>query len=432
MKYISILVLSLSICAVTWAAPPEREPAESGESALVSRARQVVGGMLTRLPDYTCLETLERTQRAVDEKKFSLLDRVRVEVAFVNGKEMYAWPGSTRFGEMNLHQVISDQGAFGTGDFGERVRGTYLSGMPLLLAGKDTLNGRDAWKFTQNVPVGLSRFEVIAPRARATVGYSVTAWHDATSLALLRFELQAAGFLSKIPFRSIFSATDYATVQVNGMPVRLPDRTELSVIARNGVENRTVSTFSNCREYTGSSKLIFDEPAPEHAPHEGDATPQNRADVELPAGVQVQVKLDNAVELREAARGDMVTMTVSREATRDGRKVLSAGARIKGRWTLIECRELPIASCFAILETETYEDGAISGPFRASLLSPSAERDMALGGRGLNAAGDDQIPNGILRAGMDAPVLYAGIITKLPRGYRLIWRTLEVSGGTKP
>jgi len=432
MRYIFTLVLGLLTGAASIAAPPEAEPAGSGDAALISRVRQVVNGMLTRLPDYTCLETLERTERPEDKKKFSLLDRVRVEVAFVNGAESYAWPGSTKFGGINLLRAISDQGAFGTGDFGEHLKVTYRAGMPLQLAGRETLNGRDAWKFTEIVPASVSHFAVIARPATAIVGYTVTAWHDAASLDLLRIELRAAGFPRKIPFQRVFKATDYGTVQVNGMPIRLPVMTELSVITRNGLENRTVSTFSNCREYVGESKLIFDEPAPEQGSTTGEATPQPRTDVDLPAGVQVQVRLDQAVDLKRAARGDFVTMTVSRDSIRDGRKVLSTGASVKGRWTFIECHDLPIAYCFAILETESYEDGGTSGPFRGALLSPSMERELAMGGRGIAAVGPIDIPDAILRAGPGAPVVYAGIITKLPRGYRLIWRTLEVSGGTKP
>ena len=431
MRHAFTLALSL-LAAAALAEPPEIDPAGAGGAELAARARQAVGGMLTRLPDYTCQETLQRTWREAGGKKFGTLDRVRLEVAFVNGTEMYAWPGSTKFGELKLDQVISDRGAFGTGDFGEHLRGAYLAGLPLRLAGKDALEGRNAWKFTQSVPDGLSHFEVISPRARATVGYSVTAWHDAATLALLRFELRAAGFPRKIPFQSVFTATDYATVKVNDLPVRLPVMTEVSVVARDGRENRTVSSFSNCREYTGSSKLTFDAPTPEREPRQDEVTPPRGSEASLPAGVQIQVRLDDAVELKKVARGDTAAMTVARDAFRDGRKVLSAGARVIGRWTLVECQDSPISYCFAILEPESYRDGAASGPFRAALVSPSVERELASGGRGADAVRNITIPNGILHAGMYAPVLYTGIITKLSRGYRLTWRTLEVSGGSTP
>lgn len=432
MRYIFTLVLSLSIVTAAWAARPGKEPAESSESALVSRARQVVGEMLARLPNYTCLETLERTQRVVGERKFRLLDRARVEVAFVNGTELFAWPGSTEFDGTGLNTLLVGPGAFSTGDFGQHLRFTYRSELPLRLAGKVRLNGREAWKFTQSLPADISHYEVIVPPAKAVVGYALTAWHDASSLELLRLELLSEEFPKEISLRRTFKAIEYATAQVNGLPVRLPSMTELSMTTLGGVENRTVSTFSNCHEYKGESTLTFEEPAPEQAARRGDTTHRRPAAADLPAGVEVQVKLDDAVDLRQAARGDQVSMTVSRDAMLNGNKVLSAGARVNARWKLIECSERPIAYCFAILDTESFADGASSGRFRGSLVSPSVERELALGGRGVSAVGQVIVPDGIRRAEKGAPVLYVGIVTRLPRGYRLIWRTLEVSGGTKP
>lgn len=428
MKYASALVLSLSMTIVAWAAPPENGPAAPDESELVSRAIQVVGGMLHRLPDYTCLETLERSERKAHGTKFHTLDRVRMEVAYVNGEELYAWPGSTKFEEMDLRQAISGQGAFSTGNFGERLTNAYLTGLPLEFAGRDTVKGQAAWKFTQSIPAVISRFDIIVPPAKATVGYNVTAWHDAASLELLRFELLADDLPKGFPLRRSFEAVEYESVQVNGQPVRLPVMTELSMTTRSGMEDRTVSTFSNCREYKSESKLTFEEPAPEAA----NATPQSAAAADLSAGLDVQVKLDAAVDLKQAALGDPVTMTVARDVIGKGRKWLSAGARVRGRWAFIECKDQPFAYCFAILQTESYEDGATSGQFRGSLQWPTLEPKDLLIESGMDGASRLALPDGILRAAKNGPVLYVRFTTNLPRGYRLIWRTLEVSRGTKP
>ena len=51
---------------------------------------------LARQPNYTCLETVERWQRSGLARSYSFIDRLRLEVAFVDGKEMFAWPGSQR------------------------------------------------------------------------------------------------------------------------------------------------------------------------------------------------------------------------------------------------------------------------------------------------------------------------------------------------
>ena len=137
MKYSAILVFSLLTAVSMLAAPPGQMPSDSGDGALLGRVRQVVAGMLVRLPNFTCLETLERSERMGGEKRFRLLDRLRLEVAYVNGQELYAWPGSSKFDETALHSLITGAGAYGTGDFGEHLRVTYREDMPLKLAGKD-------------------------------------------------------------------------------------------------------------------------------------------------------------------------------------------------------------------------------------------------------------------------------------------------------
>lgn len=412
MKYSAILVFSLLTAVSMLAAPPGQMPSDSGDGALLGRVRQVVAGMLVRLPNFTCLETLERSERMGGEKRFRLLDRLRLEVAYVNGQELYAWPGSSKFDETALHSLITGAGAYGTGDFGEHLRVTYREDMPLKLAGKERINHRDALKFTEVVPEIESHYDVIVPPYKATVAYSVTAWHDAASLNLMRIEILATDFPRSLPLSRSFKATVYETVEVNGLPVRLPAMTELSMTNRSHIENRTISTFSNCREYKGSSKLTFDEPASE----EPVVLARPKALVDLPAGVEVQVRLDDAVELKQGARGDQVKMTVSRDATSNGRKVLSAGAHVNGRWKLIQCRETPADHCFAILETETYQDGPRSGRFEAALESPSLERELAIGARSYDLGRGLIIPSDVWSAKNGAAIMYTGIVTKLPRG----------------
>jgi hypothetical protein len=274
----------------------------------------------------------------------------------------------------------------------------------------------------------LSHFDVIVPPLKATVGYAVTAWHDAASLALLRFELVATEFPRTMPSRRVFKATEYETVTVNGMPMRLPAMTELSMTIRNGTEIRTVSTFSNCHEYKGESKLIYEEPANEQPSQ----APQPREIIGLPAGLEVQVRLDDAVDLTQAARGDPIVMTVAKDVFKNDRKVLSAGAKVNGRWHFIGCGNRPIAYCFATLKTESFEDGPQSGPFAAALLLPSLEFELTSAGRNFEVTRGLPIPEEISHMETGAAALFRRTVTKLPRGYRLIWRTLEVSGGSKP
>jgi hypothetical protein len=210
--------------------------------------------------------------------------------------------------------------------------------------------------------------------------------------------------------------------------MRLPAMTELSMTVRNGTEIRTVSIFSNCHEYKGESKLIYEEPANEPPIQ----APQPREIISLPAGLEVQVRLDGAVDLTQAARGDPLVMTVAKDVFKKDRKVLSAGAKVNGRWHFIGCGDRPIAYCFATMKTESFEDGPRSGPFAATLLLPALEFELTSAGRNFEVTRGLPIPVEISHMEKGAAALFRRTVTKLPRGYRLIWRTLEVSGGSKP
>jgi hypothetical protein len=84
------------------------------------------------------------------------------------------------------------------------------------------------------------------------------------------------------------------------------------------------------------------------------------------------------------------------------------------------------------LKPESFEDGARSGPFAATLVSPSLEFELMSGTHNFEGRLQIPIPDEISHLEKGAAAFYTGIVTKLPRGYRMIWRTLEVSGGSKP
>ena len=65
--------------------------------ALVSRIREHMREYIAHLPDYTCRITLERFKRPKARAPFDLSDRLRLEVAYTGGQELYSWPGRRPF-----------------------------------------------------------------------------------------------------------------------------------------------------------------------------------------------------------------------------------------------------------------------------------------------------------------------------------------------
>lgn len=121
---------------------PPASPADS--SALLSRALEKLAGTKRQLLKYTCLETIERSFYSAPAAKvgtnvmnevppqsctgrtFSLghldltaEDRLRMEVAVADGKEIDSWASAGSFDSRSIHDVVStghtSTGAFGTG-----------------------------------------------------------------------------------------------------------------------------------------------------------------------------------------------------------------------------------------------------------------------------------------------------------------------------
>ena len=91
--------------------------AQDASASLLQRVRAHMVETLARQPNYTCLETVERSNRAGKEKQFRLLDTVRLEVALVDRTEMFAWPGSKQFEDTDVRAFVPT-GMFGNGEFG--------------------------------------------------------------------------------------------------------------------------------------------------------------------------------------------------------------------------------------------------------------------------------------------------------------------------
>src|SRR5258708_32988682 len=62
---------------------------------------------LTKIPDYTCLETLERSMRLKENIPFKPVDRLRMEVLYAGDREYHAWPGSRNFEPKNAPRLLA-------------------------------------------------------------------------------------------------------------------------------------------------------------------------------------------------------------------------------------------------------------------------------------------------------------------------------------
>ena len=123
LQFVALVSALSRVCVSQVALPPER--------LRLVQIRQRMHQNQERIPNYTCLETITRARRpsprlVLNAKggrgRFLPYDIVRVEVAEVDGKEFFAWPGARNFTETEMSTFVAG-GMIGNGVFTLFARG---------------------------------------------------------------------------------------------------------------------------------------------------------------------------------------------------------------------------------------------------------------------------------------------------------------------
>jgi hypothetical protein len=392
----------------------------SADDIRLARIKAVVSEMLAHMPNFTCVQTIERSQRQPQTKKFQLQDTVRLEVALVAGRELYAWPGSPKFEERDIRDMVS--GAIGSGDFALHAKSIFLSGNAMFnYVGTEVINGREAFKHHYKVAMEGSRYVMRVGQTEGDVGYQGNVWNDAQTLQLMRIEMIIDEIPPQIPLKQGYKLIDYSEVPIDGQPYVLPTTMEMILTALSGGESRNRAVFSSCHHYTGESTLIFDDPPPEAKPKEAPIT------VTLPEGLNVPLKLAQNINLAKAAVGDPVVFEVSRNVERAGQLILPKGARVDLRIDLVVCRDFPMDHCFLGLVPGRFSFDNKTGTLNASLEAPALDRsiDLVFANHRRELR---MLPAEIAMANKGASILLFRGRGKLSSGFATTWRTLESRG----
>jgi hypothetical protein len=342
-----------------------QEPVAAGlppASALLARIRAHMADVLQHEPNYTCIETMERTRRVGAAHQFQMQDTLRLEVALVEGKEMFAWPGSKKFESDDLRSLISS-GAYGNGNFALFARAVFLSSAPTFIyRGEDPLQGRNLLRFDYRVSRLSSGYQIRVSERETIVGYHGSFWADPQTLDAARLEVVADDIPPDLGLSYSSDRIDYVRTHIGDDDFLLPSESELEMRQPTGVENRNFVRFSSCRQYTGESVLRFDDvtantDASQKTPDE---------EIVLPGGLELHVALVNDIDLASAAAGDEVQASLASDLKQKGKILATKGAMVMGRITRLERYANQIV--LGITFSDLYADGKHAG------LSLSLER----------------------------------------------------------
>ncbi len=289
---------------------------------------------LDRLPNYTCVETIERSERTLPAKKFRLSDTVRLEVALVDGSEFFAWPGAKKFETKDLRDLVPS-GTVGNGDFALFAKAVLQSNAPTYTyRGEVSIDGVGAYRWDFRVPVMTSGYQLKIGTQEGIAGFRGSFWVHASSLDLIRLELEAEDIPPNLDVSRTASRMDYARRKIGDSEFLLPIASDLTLVDLRGNEKRNRATFSDCRQYAGESVLRFDE-----APAAEVTAPKMAPLVELPADLDIATQLTVSLDARRMVIGDQVRAILTENAKIRKKVVVPKGAVLTGR--VIEVHEAP-------------------------------------------------------------------------------------------
>jgi hypothetical protein len=335
------------------------------QGPLLGRVEIAVRHNVEHLPNYICTMAVDRSHRPTTSKVFQPVDKVRLEVAMVDNQELYAWPGSRDFKEQPIYNLLGD-GMIGTGDFGLFIQTVFLSGTAKFqFAGREMLNERQVYHFLYEVPRALSRYEIRLPTSKDTVGFGGSVWIDAVSLDLVRLEILVREIPAHLALASGRILIDYGRVRVGSGDFLLPRSVEQNFVS-SGMEARNQASFSGCREYNTESAISFGD-APKMTASQPNKPKPLPPDV--PAGIEIESKLETQLDSVLVARGDAFEATVTAAVRLKGAVVIPKGAKIGGRVTGIVRSEQPFPCIGVILQPTWIEFEGGHGAFAADQIS---------------------------------------------------------------
>jgi hypothetical protein len=352
--------------------------ADTPAQILFNRLRENVRADLTRVPRYTCVQTVTRTQsrpqygarpatcngliearaRLTSPSMLLWHDRLRLDVAVGDGQEMFSWAGARQFETHSLADLALS-GSTGTGEFSSFLGSIFgIDGQGFRYAGEqDTPVGRLA-AYTFLVPLGKSHYSYRTNNGVSRIiPYSGAFYAVPSTAELKRLVVEATQFTWG-DVCQVVDTMDYRRMKVGASDFLLPEVSTMRVIYPSGDETVNETRYSGCHEFSGESTIRFDEPG-ELNSKPGEAKAELKA---LPPNTHIQVKIEPPVNSDTAAAGDPIIGVAEREVKAKGETVVRTTDRLHGRILRMEQMMLPEPRWTVAIRFDSIERDGVEQP----------------------------------------------------------------------
>jgi hypothetical protein len=422
-------LMLLAGCGATALQVPE-------DALTLARVKRSVGEQLQVTRNFTCLQTIERWRRSNSAGRFELSDVVRFEIALVNGKESWSWPGGVGFTIEHPSEVLAG-GMSGSGEFSAFARSIFLNYAATLSL--EDVSG-DQFAIRYRLPMFASGFTVGRGGRSAVVGSSGVALVDRAMLRLLSVAVTADVIPAELGLADVTARIAYEPMKLDGAEVVLPSAAETTMTLFSGEQNRNRVTFSHCREYKAEStiRLGNDAPAAPAGSAGGSIEP-------LPAGVLIRTALATRIDTATAAVGDLVETVLEQDVKRGKQVLLAEGARVMGRVRRLERARSTIPYVAIALELSSAGEDGRQMPVHAELryveLRPGMHRRIPGSRQRISTT---QLLHTAQLESLESETFHdksllnlvsffiEGEKPVLEPGLSIVWRTVDPAAGSRP
>jgi len=290
--------LALGLVVVTISAAQTEGSALTQNAVLLQQIKQRAIADLGSVPNYVCVDSIERSLWIPDERQFRRLDRLHLEIAHIEGADRFSWLGNFAF-QSKAPTAMVGYGASFRGDFADNRALVFKNDWTKIsYAGQVTIEGRPALRYEYDV-----HRAALAVRNADKSGFAAARgafWIDPETLDVLQIDIEAYDIPAGLAIGAMADRTMYWPVLVGGQRVLLARRSEFLLTESDGTVKKNASVFSNCREYTAESTVTFGSSAGPQV------SPPTTEDTRVPPGLQLQLVLDTPLDANKAAVGDPI------------------------------------------------------------------------------------------------------------------------------
>jgi hypothetical protein len=409
----------------------------SPELQLLERIKSHMRNELSKLPNYTCLETLARFQNeSKPGGRLEPLDTVRLEIAYSNHREWFGAPGDRNFSSDNPLELVGS-GMMGTGAFAIILTNIFHSS-PIAYRGQEELGGRMAAKYEFRMPG--KALEISIPGGLGTVGLEGSFWVDRQSLDLIRLDTRPIDIPPYLPLEEDNSTVYYTRTQIGEYTALLAQQADLHMLETRGTENYDRIEFTHCRAFSAQSAIRFDsEPHDAAEPLPADsikALSAAGAVVEaVPPFLLTTVQLTKPITDKDTV-GELIEARVSGDVVQKGKIVIPNGSLVRGRIRRLERYRGKQSADFIVgLEFTEVEVSGGSLRFYADLLRmdkrPGIRQSLSAQVLVIASVGVEAKTQIITLPELRrvASFFVQGKTFAIPAGFRMVWRTRGIIRG---